>query len=129
MPLYDQQRDLSTGTFLCEICFDAMTDTVLSPTRSPTGIEIAVCEACQGVRRPVRWVCGGDFDEVQRWARDQHLQGVLPVWDLRVVMTAQALAGLHQPVVYLVGTYAARQDWPAIEAVLQACQARWYPVE
>jgi hypothetical protein len=128
MPLHDKQRDVSTGAFLCEVCFDAMTDMVLSTAHSPTGMEMAVCEACQGVRRPVRWVCGGDFDEVQRWARDQHLLGVLPVWDVRVVMTAQSLAGIQQPVVYLVGTYAARQDWPAIEAVLQACQARCYPV-
>jgi hypothetical protein len=34
------------GQYLCEVCFDTMTDTVLPASESPTGMEMAQCLAC-----------------------------------------------------------------------------------
>jgi hypothetical protein len=36
----------STGRYLCERCFDAMTNTILPASQSETGDEIAVCAGC-----------------------------------------------------------------------------------
>jgi hypothetical protein len=34
------------GQYLCEICEEAMTDTVLAAVQSPTGDELAICLRC-----------------------------------------------------------------------------------
>ena len=123
----DTQRDRLTGAYLCEVCYDAMTDQELAAADSPTGLAMAVCEACQGQRQVERWVCGGDWDEAQRFLRDKHLEGTLRQWEPRIILNATSLQGLDKPTVYLIGTYEERADWPAIAEALVACQARVYP--
>jgi hypothetical protein len=45
--------DHCRGQYLCEVCEEAMTDTVLPDPASP-GLEIAVCEPCQALVRSGR---------------------------------------------------------------------------
>jgi hypothetical protein len=123
----DEQRDVATGTFLCEVCYDAMTDQELPADKSPTGMAMAVCEACQGLRQVVRWVCGGDFEEAQLFLREKHMEGTLIRWAPKIVVNAESLKGLDKPVVYLVGSYEKREDWLEIDGALRACHARCYP--
>jgi hypothetical protein len=40
------------GHYLCEGCMDAMTDVVVPAAQSPTGIEMALCAACQAQGGP-----------------------------------------------------------------------------
>ena len=42
----DVQRDASRGARICETCFDAMTDLVLSGEWTATGLEEACCAGC-----------------------------------------------------------------------------------
>ena len=39
--------DLARGQYVCEVCYDAMTDDVLPAVQSPTGMEIAICGTCR----------------------------------------------------------------------------------
>jgi hypothetical protein len=39
-------RDVDRGTYLCEGCFDCMTDDVLPAALSPTGVDMAWCPRC-----------------------------------------------------------------------------------
>ena len=41
------ERGDSRGRYLCEACFDVLTDAVLPAEASPTGMEMAICPACQ----------------------------------------------------------------------------------
>ena len=43
----DALRDASHGQYLCETCWDAMTDLVVDAHRSGTGLAMARCEVCQ----------------------------------------------------------------------------------
>lgn len=42
----DTLRDASHGQYLCETCWDAMTDTVIEAGQSNTGLAEAKCAAC-----------------------------------------------------------------------------------
>ena len=44
-------RDLCRGQYLCEVCEEAMTDTVLPAAQSPSGLELAICARCQALVR------------------------------------------------------------------------------
>jgi len=114
------------GGWQCEVCWDAMTDAEVAAAESPTGVAMAVCEGCQGKARWKRWVCAGDFAEAHGFLREKHLDGTLARWEVTVVGAAADLRGLRKPVVYLVGRYAQREDWGAMEAALAACEARCY---
>lgn len=48
----EAQREQARGRYLCETCFDAMTDMVLMSVDTETGREEAICDACasQGQR-------------------------------------------------------------------------------
>lgn len=109
---------------LCEVCQDAMTDMVVRTD----SVEKAVCEACQGITHPLRWVCAGTFDEVQQWAREQHLVGSLQQIEIQAVIGVESIDNVECPIVYLVGTYANRKDWPMIRAALKTCRAKVYEV-
>jgi hypothetical protein len=39
-------RESLRGCYLCEICEEAMTDTLLPAAQSPTGEEVAICLHC-----------------------------------------------------------------------------------
>lgn len=45
------QADLSPdgcrGQYLCEVCEAAMTDEIVSPPESPSGLELAMCRVCR----------------------------------------------------------------------------------
>lgn len=119
-------RDSSIGRYLCEVCYDAMTDQELSGADSPTGLAMAMCETCQGLRQVERWVCGGTWDEAQGFLREKHLEGVLRGWQPKIIIDAASLRGLEKPVVYLVGAYENRANWQEIQAALWACHAQCY---
>lgn len=42
-----QDEDIVQGHYLCEQCFDAMTDDVLLAAESPTGLDMAQCARCR----------------------------------------------------------------------------------
>lgn len=42
---------VSQGHYLCEGCWDQMTDEVLPADQSPTGLDMGYCHACQEARR------------------------------------------------------------------------------
>jgi hypothetical protein len=44
-------RDRYRGQYLCEVCEEAMTDTVLPATESPSGLELAICTRCEALVR------------------------------------------------------------------------------
>lgn len=54
-PIESLTPDDARGQYLCEVCEDVMTDTVLAASESPTGAELAICRVCLAHRRfPVR---------------------------------------------------------------------------
>jgi hypothetical protein len=52
MPLEDMLRDSSRGAMLCETCWDAMTDLVLSGAWTTTGLDEACCAGCWPIPLP-----------------------------------------------------------------------------
>ena len=43
----DARRGESRGRYLCEVCFDTLTDDILLAYESPFGCEMAICQACR----------------------------------------------------------------------------------
>jgi hypothetical protein len=43
------------GQYLCEVCEAAMTDEIVSPPESPSGLELAMCRVCRAQGQDYSW--------------------------------------------------------------------------